>query len=71
MRAYFMRPACDAAQASVGASLSHTQVRGRYNHADPDGHELRPGRPASQPLGMLLVGGSAACRAARKRRSRL
>jgi hypothetical protein len=66
-----MRPVCDPAQASIGASLSHTRARGRYNRVGPGGHDVRPGRPASQPFWMLFVGGGAACRAALERRSRL
>jgi hypothetical protein len=68
-------PAGDGTPAGIAANLSHTLARGRYNRADPGEHELRPGRPASQPLAMLcmvpFLGGGAACRAARKRRSRL
>jgi hypothetical protein len=79
MTACCMHLACGPAQAGIGASLSHTPARGRYNRVDPGGHELGPGRPASQHLAMLFVvpvlvpflGGDAACWAARKRRSRL
>jgi hypothetical protein len=41
MRAYAVRPVCGAAQARVGASLSHSPAQGRYNRAGPGGRQLR------------------------------
>ena len=71
MRTCVVRPICEEAPASVGASLSHSLGRRRYNRANLGGREFRPGRPASQSFAVPFVGGGGACRTALARRSRL